>query len=305
MFEVIRVDQANAVAVEQLGTKRKFWYRAEGRLLLFKAEERGTGEDWAEKLACELSELMGLPHVHYELAFDNATRHPGVVCESCSPEPLALAHGNQLLLAVDSSYPADVAARYKVREHTIDAVVEVLRRLDKPRPEWSRAVPSDAGSALGVFIGYVLLDAWIANQDRHHQNWGAIWDGQALALAPTFDHGGALARNLTDDERRDRLATRDRNRTIDAFARRARSAFYDEPSRTRPMTTTDAWLAFAARDTLAARAWLDRLRRIDMHDVETMIARIPDHRMSPVCREFTLYLLQANRTRLLSEEALG
>ena len=26
-----------------------------------------------------------------------------------------------------------------------------------------------------------MLDAWIANQDRHHENWGAIWDGNSVA----------------------------------------------------------------------------------------------------------------------------
>jgi hypothetical protein len=70
MFPVIQVDRRQFDAVEQLGTKTKFWYRdAQGVLTLFKAEERGTGEDWAEKIACELAELLGIPHVHYELAF--------------------------------------------------------------------------------------------------------------------------------------------------------------------------------------------------------------------------------------------
>lgn len=36
--------------------------------MLFKAEDRGTGEDWAEVVACHLCALLGLPHVEYELA---------------------------------------------------------------------------------------------------------------------------------------------------------------------------------------------------------------------------------------------
>ncbi|MCQ5056911.1 hypothetical protein NE606_19990, partial [Agathobaculum butyriciproducens] len=51
-----------------MGTKRKFWFSEEGTRHLFKAEERGTGEDWAEKLACELGRRLGLPHVEYDLA---------------------------------------------------------------------------------------------------------------------------------------------------------------------------------------------------------------------------------------------
>ena len=57
---------------------------------------------------------------------------------------------------------------------------------------------SDAVFGLGsgiFFVGYVLLDAWIANQDRHHENWGALRHGDELRLAPTFDHGASLVNN--------------------------------------------------------------------------------------------------------------
>ncbi len=74
------------------------------------------------------------------------------------------------------------------------------------------------GENLDVFVGYVMPDAWIANQDRHHENLGALWDGEVLRLAPTFDHGAALARNPRDSERQERLTTRDGNRTVAAFA---------------------------------------------------------------------------------------
>jgi len=64
MFQVIRVDFRNAQELEPLGSKRKFWFKDElGRRMLFKAEERGTGDDWAEKVASEFCALLGLPHV--------------------------------------------------------------------------------------------------------------------------------------------------------------------------------------------------------------------------------------------------
>lgn len=61
MFPVVRVDSRRAEALEPLGTKRKFWYLDGEQRMLFKAEERGTGG--AEKIACELCGLLGLPHV--------------------------------------------------------------------------------------------------------------------------------------------------------------------------------------------------------------------------------------------------
>jgi hypothetical protein len=61
-FSVRRVDRSRRQAVETLGSKPKFWFREGGSRLLFKAEDRGTGEDWAEVVACHLSGLLGVPH---------------------------------------------------------------------------------------------------------------------------------------------------------------------------------------------------------------------------------------------------
>src|SRR5438477_11466040 len=118
MFSVLRVDSRTAESLEPLGTKPKFWYRVGGTRWLFKAEERGTGEDWAEKIACELCRRIGLPHVEYELAeeFDVANYlQPGVVCPHCAPPPLhSLIPGNELLLAQDPAYPKKDHRKYKV-----------------------------------------------------------------------------------------------------------------------------------------------------------------------------------------------
>src|SRR6267142_3629268 len=132
MFPIVRVDSRTAESLEPLGTKPKFWYQDAGRRMLFKAEERGTGEDWSEKIACELCTLLGLPHVHYDLAVDVARDVPGVVCATCAPPPMALGLGNQLLQALDPSYPD--GRKYKVRGHTVNAVVEVMSLLEPPPP---------------------------------------------------------------------------------------------------------------------------------------------------------------------------
>ncbi|MCZ2343906.1 MAG: hypothetical protein LC104_19225 [Bacteroidales bacterium] len=299
MFTTVTVDPSKAESLEQLGTKRKFWFTDDkGVRVLFKAEERNTGEDWAEKLACELAGLLGLPHVQYELAEEQGSGIPGVICESCSPASWSLMMGNELLLARDPAYPADDGRKYKVREHTVEAVAEVVRKLELPPDPW-RTVPVGIVSALDVFIGYVLLDAWIANQDRHHQNWAALDDSQKRYLAPSFDHGASMARNLQDDERQERLTTRDANRQIPAFVRKARSAFYAQASDTKPLGTFEAWQAFAALSQSAETTWLDRLRAVDETEVARLLAEVPTGRMSPVCREFTQKLLTENKNRLV------
>lgn len=302
MYSIIHVNRRTmAATLEPLGTKRKFWYiDAPERRMLFKAEERGTGEDWAEKIACELAALLGLPHVHYELAHEDADDVPGVVCANCAPRGLTLVHGNELLFMRDPTYPQH-QWRYRVREHTVDAVAEAFDTLAPPRTEWMTRAPRGIGSALGIFIGYTMLDAWIANQDRHHENWAALRHADRLMLAPTFDHGAALARNISDAEREERLATSDERRRIPAFAARAASGFYLSADDRKPMPTLAAWRAFAKRDLDAARVWLGQLADLDDRAVESVVENIPVQRMSPIARRFTIQLLRHNRARLLEE----
>ena len=298
MFPIVRVDASQAERQETLGTKRKYWFTDDQkRRVLFKAKERDTGEDWAETLACELAKLLRLPHVHYDLAEEVGSGVPGVVCINCVPSGWSLVMGNELLLGRDPAYPFQ--KKYKVRQHTVEAVAEVIGKLQLPPKPWQEVLPAGIQSALDVFIGYVLLDAWIANQDRHHQNWGALDDGQCRYLCPTFDHGSSLAHSLQDTEREQRLTSRDKNQQISAFVRKARSAFYAHSSDAKPLGTYEAWQAFARLSPSAATTWLEQLRKIDENQVAQRMAEVPDNRMSSVCREFTRRLLLENQKRLL------
>lgn len=302
MYPIRRIDRLQAEDIEYLGTKRKFWFTTDGQRFLFKAEERGTGEDWAEKVVCELSRLLGIPHVEYELAHEyegSTSIQPGVVCPTFVPRPQVLVLGNQLLVIQDSAYPAEEVRKYGVREYTVEAVADIVSLLKRPAEEWMQATPSGITTSLGVFTGYVMLDAWVANQDRHHQNWGAIWQVPDIRLAPTFDHGASLARNLTDEERKERLHTRDRNRTVEQFCSRARSGFYTATEKEKTVLAIDVFRRFAERDPAAARIWLGKLAKIDQIAVDAILAEIPPQRMSPVTREFTLKLLMTNQRRLL------
>src|SRR5437762_4016700 len=86
-----------------------------------------------------------------------------------------------------------------------------------------------------LFVGYLMLDALIGNQDRHHENWGLIivpeqsTAGFALLLAPSFDHASSLGRNESDEERLRRLHTRDQGSSLATYVQCARSAFFESP----------------------------------------------------------------------------
>ncbi|MEI4273426.1 hypothetical protein TEK04_17025 [Klenkia sp. LSe6-5] len=60
---------------------------------------------------------------------------------------------------------------------------------------------------LDGIAGYLVFDAWIANLDRHEENWAVLQHrDRSLSLAPSYDHGAALGSSLTEDVRR-RLGT--------------------------------------------------------------------------------------------------
>jgi hypothetical protein len=304
MFTTIRIDRNRAEAVEPLGTKRKFWYSEKNKRMLFKAEERGTGEDWAEKLACELARRIGLPHVEYDMAEEydgDIYLHPGVVCPHCAPSPENLVLGNQLLLGQDPAYPRQNHRKYKVRAYTVDAVIHCVQNIGPPSWRWIAVVPAGIATALDVFVGYVMLDAWIANQDRHHENWAAIGspEEKALRLAPTFDHGASLARNISDRQRKDRLESQDSGQRVAHFASRARSAFYSSASDSRTLGTLEAFDRFAQAAPAAARVWLDTIRGVTREEIEAIVKEVPPNRMSDLARLFTLELIMANQERLL------
>jgi hypothetical protein len=304
-FPIQRVDRRRAQQFEQLGSKPKFWF--DNDKYLFKAENRGTGEDWAEVAACRLCRLLGLPHVEYQLATEcegEIDIRPGVICSNIAVPPKLLILGNQLLLRLVPDYPH--AQRFKVRQHTIDAVSDVLGTLQPPSDEWMSSAPDGLSTALDVFVGYMMLDVWIANQDRHHENWGAIWDGAESSresLAPTFDHGAGLARLLLDSERHDRLTSRDRNRSLSVYCTKSRSAFFASAEAAQPMFLMEAYREFAARAPVAAQIWLNRLRSVTAELVYSILDEIPEQRMSLVCRRFTGELLMINRQRLLDLES--
>lgn len=305
MYSITKINRAEAEDIEHLGAKRKYWVTIDGERFLFKAEERGTGEDWAEKVVCELARMLGIPHVVYDLALEHEGQmasQPGVICRSFAPRPLTLVHGNQLLASQDPGYPAFSGQNYGIREYTVEAVSNAIQLLQPPPSPWIESVPQGINTAMAVFIGYVMLDAWVANQDRHHQNWAAIQTGSDLRLAPTFDHGASLARNLSDEERKTRLTTRDSGRKVSHFAGRAKSGFYASPTDQKTLPAIDAFKKFASQDSNARRLWLEKLAAIRQVDIEAILSEIPPSRMTPITRAFTLELLMINQRRLLAFE---
>jgi hypothetical protein len=271
-FPIIEVPSDAARAEEAMGSKSKFWYNdADFGDCLFKRSRPNTGEDWSEKVAAELCQALGLP-----------------------PDKTALVHGNEILANLVSSYPKSES--YNVSQHTLTLVLRAVSQSGVRLPlNWQP--PPGIDSAVGTFIGYLMLDAWIGNGDRHHENWGFVipLTGGIPNLAPTYDHAACLGRELLDSKRLQRLT----QHTVQTYAERSRSAFYRQEGDSKPLLTFDVF-AIVARDySRSAALWLEQLAMISPAQVHALLHWIPTNRISPIALEFAQQMLDINRSRLL------
>lgn len=126
MYPIISVPSDAAEAPEQMGTKRKFWFRhPHFGMCLFKLARPDTGEDWSEKVACEVAGLLGLPHAHYEMAEWNG--ESGSLSVSMLADGEALIHGNELIAELTNEYPdPEATPRTRNLGHTLSLVLRTL-----------------------------------------------------------------------------------------------------------------------------------------------------------------------------------
>ncbi|MEM6254668.1 MAG: HipA-like protein [Cyanobacteria bacterium P01_D01_bin.156] len=293
-FPIIEISANTDQDQEPMGTKQKFWLRhPDLGQCLFKVARPKTGEDWSEKIAAELCDLLGLPHARYELA--TWQDYPGIVSPTFLPKNTTLLHGNDILAGLVSSYPKDMD--YKQSQHTLTNVINALSSEGLRLPlDWNP--PDGITSPVSVFAGYLLLDAWIGNGDRHHENWGFVLQlPQGIPhLAPTYDHASCLGRELQDIKRERRL----QNKTVTNYAKKSRSAFYANVNDRKTITTFDTFTKIATKYPKSAAIWLNHLAQITHTEVNACLSRIPNHRISPAALEFTEQMLSFNQTRLLN-----
>lgn len=304
MFPIIAIPPDAAEFSEQMGTKFKFWYTdPQSGLCLFKEGRPGTGENWAEKLAGELAQLLGIPHAVYELA--QWQGRFGIMSPLFVPEFGRLIHGNELVGGKVTVAHGDKRLQfYAQRSHTASRVLSYLKvDTDFLKPPQSYVPIQGIDWAIDIFVGYLLFDAWIANQDRHSENWGVVRTDNALFLAPSYDHGSSLSRHETDERRKHLMTTRDRGGSIEAYVRRARSALYPNAAgdtKVKPYLTTEAFeYAWKLRPD-AGNVWRERLESISLGNIWDAINQVPKEHMSDVTREFTARLLQLNSERLIA-----
>ncbi|WP_293023072.1 MULTISPECIES: HipA domain-containing protein [unclassified Moorena] len=292
-YEIIRLtsEQESQAQEETMGTKEKFWfYHSQLKKCLFKYPRQNTGEDWSEKVAFELCNLLDIPAARYELA-ETADGNKGVITVNFLGEGETLVHGNEVLSGINPDYPALVTQ--KAYQHTIEVVMEAIREksVNFP-PSWT--VPDGFTDARDLFVGYLLLDAWIGNGDRHHENWGFVLPKTSqtgIYLAPTYDHASCLGRELSDTKRQ--------HKSVESYVNRCPSAFYLNENEKKPLKTFELFEYVNTHYPKASQEWLNRLEQISEQQINSTLQAFPDCRISKEASDFANKILLTNKKRLL------
>jgi hypothetical protein len=289
-FEVLTVDDWAAVEAESAGGDEKVWLEQPGGTRwLFKPRTEhdnwAQGEDWAEKLAAEIARRLGVPAAHVELAVRGGRR--GSISRNLVSPGWELQPGALLI----SEVVPDYEPRSRTRAgHSLDSIASVLEGVSPPA-----GAPPHC-TAFEVFSGFLLLDALVANQDRHEENWAVLRPlpgAGRITLAPSFDHGSSLGFNLRDDKR---LLEVGRS-SVPAWACKATAQRFDRAS-DGMLTLVALALRALSRCTAPAREqWLAALEALSPSELGRVVAAVPE--MSDATRTFTSELLLTNRRRLL------
>lgn len=290
-FPVLDVTSWRVTSLEPAGSDEKVWLtNSQSERALFKPNRAHQGveqgEDWAEKLAAEVADLLGVPAARIDLATRDGVR--GCISYNVTPAGSELQPGAALIsdLVGAAFDPRDRAAR----GHTVANIAAVLASYRVP-PGF--VGPADIGG-FGVFTGYLVLDALIANRDRHSENWAVlrhIGPG-GDALAPTYDHASSLGFNLLDTRRAQLMHD---TRMFEAFLHKGDAYRFEDGQRVTLVDYAHRALTLAGAVTRAF--WRDRLIALDPAQLRGLAAGMPT--MSELARNLAVQILSANRRRLL------
>lgn len=302
-FDVHDVSSWEVVNPEPIGRDAKLWLRESGapmgsreRDWLFKpvvttSNGHRQGEDWAEKIVSELGKLIGVPCADIELAERNGEE--GSISRNVTPDGWSLVLGSELLSRVVDGYQEGRLRPVGRPHHSPSKIIEALVDCE---------LTADGHTAAAMFAGYLTLDAWVANQDRHDQNWAVIHRAATpggLRLAASYDHASSLGFNLMDSRRKALLASDGVGAWVLGGVAHRFEHDPELPRRRLPTLVQTAQHALDLAGEVARHHWLERLRTLDWADVENLVAEVP--KLSDPTATFVLDVLRINRRRLLHE----
>jgi hypothetical protein len=146
-----------------------------------------------------------------------------------------------------------------------------------------------------LMVGFLIFDAWISATDRHDKNWEIALSDDGYHLCPTFDHGDSLGAKLSLEElncfnfEQPKLSESCwwNNLTIDGEVEGVE------------ISTAAAFAIAAKLYPEAAKIWQEKLAAITPEQIDEILTRIPEGRITQASANFAKGLIEYNRTKLL------
>jgi hypothetical protein len=214
---------------------------------------------------------------------NDGERVRGSISRDIRPDGWVLSAGASRLEEFDDSFDTETC-----QGHSVEAIHAALEGLGGP-PE----TPYESWPAFDVFAGYLMLDAWIVNTDRHPANWALVQaPGGLTRLAHSFDHGGGLGSGYGEPLHERVLAE-----GVDAWCRRGKAARFPDSG---PTTLVELALqAPVAARPMARGHWMTQMSQVSAQACNDIVKAVPD--LSGATRRFVAEVLAVNRRRLIDE----
>ncbi len=294
--------------VEQVGSTRNVWLEEPGAGLrwlhkdtIIPVNEVEQGEDWSEVVSTQVAHLLGVPCATTRLCTREGRR--GSLSLSVVPKGQSLWEGRVVLEAAQApgyfshieGEPGVDPDRPDVKRpgHSLTNILDTLQDVAAP-PGFEG--PKEL-NGYDVFAGYMILDALIANRDRHEQNWAVLAPAllsEAVRLAPSYDHASSLGYNLTDSRRERCVAESSR---LEDWAGKG-TAYRFEHSGKPPTLVSHAAQAVDLCTPEGANWWRERLADCRLDFVQEALRDRAIAEMSDVAAKFAHELLDLNLRRL-------
>ena len=333
-YEVLQLPvwpEVEHIRLESRGTRRKFWISIEGRqkLWLLKFPRRNTGEHWAEKVAYEVGDLIGVNCARVDLA-----EYEGelvTICESFDQTNwyeihnylrinreltgkqwidgdeidwvnmdvenfMFVAAGNEVLAGSVENYDLSADARFHQHQHNVRNIIQAVKDFaDDTGPVSTR----QNHTIMQDMASLALLDGLIGNVDRHHENWmieyGTKDSEDHFGVAPSFDHASSLGRELNDSRRTQILED---GRILGYIKRGRGGVFLQESDKNAPAPLVLAQWLFQQWPEFT-RPTMERIRGVDDAKFRTIVDRVPSKFMSETAKEFAYQVLVTSKTELM------
>ena len=291
---ILEIDPTWRRGIEDMGSKPKFWFRYQDEMWLYKQARKNTGEHWAEKVASEIAELIGLPT--HEVKIARYEGRIGCAVKSFLKKDEILVHGNELLAGAIKGY--DKEKQRGQADHHFSNIVDTIEKWFTGKFRQSVSLN---------LVGYFVFDALVGNTDRHHENWGTLLkpvrvkknddrEGEQMRfrvdLAPTFDHGSSLGRELLDDCVR--LILNDPN-GVHRYIRKATGGIFEDVNSRKGLSPMALVELIAATYPDLVMPWRNRIAALPEDFALPLLADVPESCMTQAQREFVLAFLAESR----------